>query len=49
MWHVQRILRSFAALRRHVLQRNRTSTNGGSGSLRMTHQFHALFVLDRRY
>jgi hypothetical protein len=37
-WHVLRRLRSFAVLRRHVSRRERTSTNGGSGSLRMTHQ-----------
>jgi hypothetical protein len=36
--HLRRSLRSFAVLRRHAVPRERKSTNGGSGSLRMN--FH---------
>ena len=35
-WHAPRNLRSFDVLRRHIFQRDGSSTDGGSGSLRMT-------------
>jgi hypothetical protein len=37
-WHAPRNLRSFDVLRRHLLQRDGSITNGGSGGLRMTRQ-----------
>jgi len=43
---VRRNSRSFDVLRRHILQRNGSITNGGSGSLRMTPR---MTPLDHRY
>ena len=37
-WPAPRNLRSFDVLRRHIFQRDGSSTDGGSGSLRMTLQ-----------